>query len=134
MYIIYYDNHNVKIHFLYILPNLLYLCNFMFSLMSDFLKGSSEDDESETSEVTIEPKLLTQKEAEANSPSSKKAKAKTEEIQEYVDIINTLEHDVAALNRYLLEKQNEGWKQRFPPVSHSNTMLIFSWFKISPIN
>ena len=34
----------------------------MFSLMSDFLKGSSEDDESETSEVTIEPKLLTQRE------------------------------------------------------------------------
>ena len=102
--------------------------------MSDFLKGSSEDDDSETSEVTIEPKLLTQKEAEAISPSSKKAKAKTEEIQEYVDIINTVEHDVAALNRYLLEKQNEGWKQRFPPVSHAGSMLIFSWFKISPIN
>ena len=108
----------------------------MFSLMSDFLKGSSEDDESETSEVTIEQKLLErERERERErAPSSKKAKAKTEEIQEYVDIINTLEHDVAALNRYLLEKQNEGWKQRFPPVSHSNTMLIFSWFKISPIN
>ena len=108
----------------------------MFSLMSDFLKGSSDDDddESETSDITIEPNLISKEEAEANSPSFKKPKAKPKEIQEYVDIIDTSQHDVTALNRYLLEKQNEGWKQRFPPVSHGGTMLIFSWFKILCIN
>lgn len=106
----------------------------MFSIMSDFLKGSSDEDESDNSDITIEPNLVSKEEAEANSPSFKKTKAKPKEIQEYVDIIDTSIHDVTALNRYLLEKQNEGWKQRFPVVSHNRSLLIFSWFKISCIN
>ena len=101
----------------------------MFSIMSDFLKGSSDEEVSDNSDITIEPNLVSKEEAEANSPSFKKTKAKPKEIQEYVDIIDTNSYDATGLNRYLLGKQNEGWKQRFPCVSHQR-FLIFSWFKI----
>tara|TARA_B100000902_G_C27310509_1_gene918117 strand:+ start:3036 stop:3317 length:282 start_codon:yes stop_codon:yes gene_type:complete len=91
--------------------------------MSDFLKNSSDEEEI-TEEATTEIKPSTQ----SNEKKSKQT-TNVNSMQEYVDIIDTSLYDAAGLNRYLLGKQNEGWKQRFPCVSHQR-FLIFSWFKI----
>ena len=93
----------------------------MFTLMSDFLKNSS-DEESELSELK---EIIEPTKTETLEPETQKR----QKMEEYVEFVDTSQHDVNELNRYLLEKQNSGWKQRFPTVSHDK-FLIFSWFKI----
>ena len=91
--------------------------------MSDFLKNSSDDEsDHELSELK---KAIEPTKTETLEPETQKR----EKMEEYVEFVDTSQHDVNELNRYLLEKQNSGWKQRFPAVSHEK-FLIFSWFKI----